>query len=124
MNSSSSSRPRKFLRCTFAAFVFFVTLVCMVPCASAGRMTSTKYAGVVESIDYQTKTVVFQRGSDGKDFQLSWYWDTTFVADGKHVKADALKAGTSVKVEYHEPLFGRRYISRIEWSATPDPSQH
>ena len=100
-----------------ATLLLLVALCCVVPLASASRIAPSKYAGIVASIDYKTKTIIFQLGSDGKDFQLSWYWDTTFIENGKRTKADALKPGTPVKVEYHIPIFGRQYISRIEWNS-------
>ena len=74
---------------------------------------------MIQSIDYNNKTITFLPDAAGKTLSLGWNRDTSFFADKKRVKAEALKAGTPVKVKYHSPLFGREFASKIEWDSAP-----
>ena len=108
-------------RFVLLAFALLGTAIYSTPCACAfGGPQQTRYVGVVQSIDYKNKTITFQPGPDGKTLSLGWTFETSFLADKRKVTADALKAGTKVKVKYHSPLFGRESASRVEWEQAPN----
>ena len=83
---------------------------------------TTRYTGVVQSIDYKNKTITFQPGANGSSLSLGWNWQTEFLADDKRVKPDSLKAGTRVKAKYISPFLGREYATKLEWNALMNPT--
>ena len=116
--------PTSLLRFGILIFAFAAYLVCSPPRLSGAGMQTTKFTGIVQSIDPASKTIILKQVSTGVELKLNWFWDTMFLADDKRVKADVLKVGTQVEARYHSPLFGKEYATSIAWhSATKQSSR-
>ena len=125
MNSATTYPAASSFRLVLTAFALLTAFLYAPPHASAHIAPTTRFTGVVQSIDYKNKTITFQPGANGSSLSLGWNWQTEFLADDKRVKSDSLKAGMRVKVKYISPVFGREYATKLEWNASmnPPPSQ-
>ena len=115
-------RPPAFHR--FLAFVLLSVPVWIPQSAHAKGMQPLSTTGVVQAIDLTTKSITLQRATSGTPLKLVWYWDTQFFNSGRRMHPDALKVGTQVKVRYHSPLFGREFLTEIEWDSGPVHLSH
>ena len=122
MNSEKNLLATFPFRLVLIVLALLPGLLCAPRPASAHVAPTTRFAGVVQSIDYKNKTITFQPGANGSSLSLGWNWQTEFLADDKRAKPDALKAGMRVKVKYLSPLFGREYAIKLEWNASTNPT--
>ena len=121
MTSIRSIHRAALLRRAILLLAVLAVLGCPAHRAAALGSQPTRFAGVIQAIDYKNKTVTFQAGPQGGSLSLQWHWTTEFYADGKKVKADAFKTGMHVKVKYLSPLFGREYATKIELDPPKGP---
>lgn len=75
--------------------------------------------GTVQSVNGALRKLVFaQDGGPVREFR--WIRWAKFYHERGHASPSVLKPGMHVRVNFHEPLFGSDYISRV---TLPQPSR-
>lgn len=69
--------------------------------------------GVVEHLDGNAKTFQLRRTNDAPPMTLIWNSRTRFIAGAQFVPAANLHEGTKVRVIYHSPFFGERFVTKV-----------
>lgn len=70
-------------------------------------------AGVVERLDETAKTFQLRRANDPTPLTLIWNSRTRFIEGAQFVAAAKLHEGTKVRVIYHSPFFGERFVTKV-----------
>ena len=70
-------------------------------------------AGVVEHLDGDAKTFQLRRSKDAPPMTVTWNSRTRFIAGGEFVAAAKLREGAPVRVIYHSPFFGERFVTKV-----------
>ncbi len=121
MTSSLTPVSLRALRTHLAVCTLLLGFAWFPSSSSAHVAQTTRFTGLVQSIDYKSKTITFQPIPTGAPLSLGWNLTTEFLADDKRISADALKTGLRAKVKYISVLFGRKYATKVEWTTAASP---
>ena len=72
--------------------------------------------GVIQSIDYQKRTLTLSQTEEHDPRKVIWKSNTQFLLDSRNVNATKLVIGTHVTIYYHAPFFGKPFATKIIWS--------
>ena len=70
-------------------------------------------AGIVERLDRNAKTFQLRRAKDARPMTLTWNSRTRFIEGAQFVDAAILREGAPVRVIYHSPFFGERFVTKV-----------
>lgn len=69
--------------------------------------------GIIQMIDREALVLRIQPTGQSEPLSMVWNSRTSFMEGKRIVTAAELKKGSRVTVSYHNPLFGKRYASKI-----------
>lgn len=84
--------------------------------AAAHTVLSRPASGVIESLDYGTRTVRFTPATGHAPTQLVVTRQTKFIHDWQFTSAGEVKPGTKAVIYYRTPFFGKPFITKVVWS--------
>ena len=70
-------------------------------------------AGIVERLDGNAKTFQLRQTNEARPMMLAWNSRTRFTAGAEFVAAAKLREGAPVRVIYHSPFFGERFVTKV-----------
>lgn len=76
---------------------------------------STRFHGVVRSVDPVARTLILQGGKYDKPVLVVWNKNTKFHRNGARVIPSILQVGTVVDARYQEALFVRNELLCVAW---------
>ncbi|MEO7298046.1 MAG: hypothetical protein ABI042_05660 [Verrucomicrobiota bacterium] len=91
----------------------FAALFIKVNDASALPPLSRERDGKIEHIDRERHLITVTLANGEWRSVFHWKKDTRFVQNVKFVSAEQLQEGQPVRVRYHSPFFGDRYVCRV-----------
>ena len=83
--------------------------------AEARAPRSREMTAVIQTINYDQRTVLLNGAAIRGPRELVWNSRTRFVHDWKFVPATALKSGMQARVFYRSPFFGKPFITKVVW---------
>ena len=88
---------------------------CFLTVASANAMPllGRESNGVVQSVDRNNRTLTIKTEGESHLQTFEWNKDTRFLRDWKSTTSAALKAGVTVRIRYHSPIFGKPFVTRV-----------
>ena len=84
--------------------------------AAAHTVLSRPASGVIESLDFGTRTVLFAPTTGHAPRQLVLTCQTKFIHDWQFASAGEVKPGTKAVIYYRTPFFGKPFITKVVWS--------
>ena len=81
--------------------------------AAAMPRTGRRITGVVQKTNWQAREVAIMRTDTSEPLSFVWIDRTIFVANRQLVNAAVLEPGNKVAVIYHQPFFGRPYVTKV-----------
>lgn len=102
----------------FIAFLFIILANTATP-AAARTPRGRTITGTIQKVDAQAQEVEMLRYDTGTLISFVWIARTTFAAKGRMTDAAILKKGAHVEVSYHEPVFGKPFVTRVALLPTP-----
>ncbi len=81
--------------------------------ASGVRPHGVAMTGVVRSVDDGARRLVFAQ-EGGSVREVIWLRSTQFRRGAGSARPAELRPGMRVRVLFHDPLFGRSYVSRVD----------
>ena len=100
---------------SFGAVLTALALLAASP-ASAHTTLSRPASGVVESLDFETRTLWFTTAPGQAPRQFVVTRQTKFIHDSHFAPASELKPGAKAVVYYRSPFFGKPFITKVVWS--------
>lgn len=94
----------------------FLLLACMASSAmpvAALPLRGQHIIGTIQKVDTTTHQVEMLREDNGTLIKFVWNKRTTFVTDIQMADAAFLKRGAHVEVAFHEPVFGKPFVTKI-----------
>lgn len=95
-------------------------VVCIPSLATARTHTGSHITGIVQKTNVQVREAEILRTDTGVRLSFVWNNQTTFVANTQLVNAAILKRGAKVEVIYHQPFFGRPFVTRVTLLSASD----
>jgi len=84
--------------------------------AAAHTVRSRPASGVIESLDSDTRTVLFKPATGHAPTRLVVTRQTKFIHDWQFTSAGEVKPGTKAVIYYRTPFFGKPFITKVVWS--------
>lgn len=91
-------------------FVFFSAMV-----ANAHTVRSRPACGIVERLDFASRTVQFSPKHGKAPTELALTSQTKFVHNWHFAPADELRDGTRAVVYYRTSFFGKPFVTKMVW---------
>ena len=105
---ASQIRVRSVLKLAALTFCFLT-----VASANALPPLERESKGVVQSVDRSNRTLTIKLEAESRLQTFEWNKDTRFLRDWKSTTSAALKAGVTVRIRYHSPIFGKPFVTRV-----------
>lgn len=103
-------------------FALALAVVVSLPTLAAARPHPGRHiTGIVQNTNVQMREAEILQTNTGVPLSFVWNNRTKFVANMQVVNAAILKRGAKVEVSYHQPLFGRPYVSKVTLLSASDP---
>lgn len=100
-------------------FALVLAVVVGIPTLAVARPHPGRHIiGIVQNTNVQRREAEMLQTDTGVPLSFVWNNRTTFVANMQVADAAILKRGAKVEVSYHQPLFGRPYVSKVTLLAT------
>lgn len=95
-------------------FAFALAVVVRVPTLATARTHLGRHIiGIVQNTNVQMHEAEILQTDTGVPLGFIWNNRTTFVANMQVADAAILKRGAKIEVSYHQPLFGRPYVTKV-----------
>ncbi len=95
-------------------FALALAVVVGIPTPAAARSPRGRtISGVVQKTNEQTREVEIVRIDTGASLSFVWIRRTIFVANMQVVDAGILEPGAKVELIYHQPFFGRPFVTKV-----------
>ena len=97
-----------------------LTLVVSMTTAATALPLSGRYiTGIVRKMDWQAQEAEISLPETGQSIIFTWNRRTRFLANGEVAGSGILKPETMIQVIYHQPFFGRPFVSRVTALSIP-----
>ena len=97
-------------------------IVLGIPTPATARSPMGRHiSGIVQMTNIQTREVVMLRTDTGVPLSFVWIGRTIFVVNRQLADAAILKKGAMVEVVYHQPFFGRPFVTKVTLLSASDP---
>ena len=85
-----------------------------IPTPAAARTPRGRpISGIGQKTNEPTREAEILRADTGEPISFVWINRTTFMANLQTVNAAILKQGAGVEVIYHQPFFGRPFVTKV-----------
>ena len=101
---------------TIPRFLFALALVVfegLPPLAAAKSPRGRRISGIVEKTNASARETEIMRTDTSTPLSFVWSDRTTFVAHRQVVDAAIIKSGSKIEVIYHQPFFGRPFVTKV-----------
>jgi hypothetical protein len=97
------------------SFQLMFVVCCFLPGAPASAMPplGRESDGLIQSVDANNRTLTIKLEGESRLQTFEWNKDTRFLRDWKSTTSAALKAGVTVRIRYHSPIFGKPFVTRV-----------
>ena len=91
-----------------------LALVVSIPTPTAARSSRGRYiTGIVQKTNAWGREAQIMRTDIGTRLGFIWIGRTIFVRNGRLVNAAFIEPGATVKIIYHQPFFGRPFVTKV-----------
>lgn len=98
-----------------SALLLTATLL-STPNAEARPPRAREAVAVIQTINYDKRTLSLDYPQGRGPRELVWNSDTKFLHDWKFVPATELKDGTRATVYHRLPFFGKPFVTQVVWT--------
>jgi hypothetical protein len=89
-------------------------LACFATSASALPTAGRRLSGTIRNVETRVREAEMRRADNDAVIAFRWNKHTLFVANGKIADPAIVRTGANVNVIYHEPFFGKPFVSRVK----------
>ena len=102
-------------------FALILAVVVGIPVPAAARAPRGRpISGIVQKTNARTREAEILRTDTGAPLRFVWISRTIFVANVQIVDAAILEPGAKVEVIYHQPFFGRPFVTKVTLLSASD----
>ena len=102
-------------------FALILAVVVLIPTPAAARASrGCAISGIVRKTHAPTREAEILRTDPGAPFSFVWISRTIFVANVQIVDAAILEPAAKVEVIYHQPFFGRPFVTKVTLLSASD----
>jgi hypothetical protein len=102
-------------------FALALAVILGIPTPAAARaLRGRSISGIVQKTNAPTREAEIVRSDTGTPLSFVWISRTIFVANAEVVNAAILEPGAKVEVIYHQPVFGRPFVTRVTLLSASD----
>lgn len=101
--------------------LLLVIALLTAPHAEAHSPRAREVAAIIETINYDKRTLILNYPQGRGPHEVVWNKGTTFLRNGKLVTAAELKERTPATIYYKSPFFGKPFATKIVWSDKSEP---
>ncbi len=95
-------------------FALVLAVVVGIPTRTEARAPRGRpISGIVQKTNEPTRETEIVRTDTGIPLSFVWISRTVFVANMQVVDAGILEPGAKVEVIYHQPFFGRPFVTKV-----------
>ncbi|MCX6952560.1 MAG: hypothetical protein NTV51_10410 [Verrucomicrobia bacterium] len=103
-------------------FALALAAVVSIPTPAAARAPRGRLiSGIVQKTNEPTREAEIVHTDTGAPLSFVWISRTIFVANVQVVDAGILEPGAKVEVIYHQPFFGRPFVTKVTLLSASDP---
>jgi len=109
---------------TIPRLLFALVLIIFVgiPAPAAARSPRGRFiSGIVQKSNAPAQEAEILRTDTGAPLSFVWISRTIFVVNVQVVDAAILEPGAKVEVIYHQPFFGRPFVTKVTLLSVSDP---
>ena len=102
-------------------FALALAAVVSIPTPATARPpTGRRISGIVQMTNPQSRATEILRTDAGVPLSFVWVNRTTFAANMELVNATIIEQRAKVEVIYHQPFFGRPFVTKVALLAASD----
>jgi hypothetical protein len=88
-------------------------LMSVAPLSFALSIPGRHVVGIIQEVNAQAREAELLQPGKAKPLRFTWDNQTRFIANQHFVDAAILSSGARVEVEYHQPFFGKPYVTKV-----------